>query len=115
MGFVKYVPEVPVERQEIITILPTGELSVNAGLREHFEEFASVVLLFDKKRNVIGLQLTDEGTDSIPVDIFAGKDIKFSVKGFLDHFGILYEEKRTYKARYDEDENIVEVNLNKPI
>lgn len=115
MGWTKYIPEVSLDQQEIVSILPTGEVCVNARLREHFEEFPCVVLLFDKARNVIGLQLTDEVTDSIPVDIFAGEDIKLSVKGFLDHFGIPYEKKRTYKARYDEDERIVEVNLNKPI
>lgn len=29
MAFIKYVPEVPVERQETITILPSGVLCIN--------------------------------------------------------------------------------------
>lgn len=116
MAFIKYVPEVPVERQEIITILPSGVLCINGGAKEYFEEFTSIVLLYDKERNIIGLQPTDEGIDGYPFSTDTEKDdIRFSVKDFLKHFEIPHKEKRKYRVSCNNEQDIFEIDLKKPL
>lgn len=112
-------------RRDVIRGVPDPRIGINrqgrflfnaAVIRTFVKDFKATFLLYDKKRKVIGFKLTnEEGEDTFP---FSGKGrtaVTVSGMAFLGYHGIPRGEKRTYKATWNEKEELVEIDLNKPL
>jgi len=100
-----------------ITISPVRTFWINSSAtREFFEGFRRVFLLYDRERKVIGFEPTNEQKDSYALSRNKAR-IAITVSGiaFLAYYEIPHDKTRIYKATWNDKENLVEIDLNKPI
>lgn len=88
------------ERAPIVT-LSKNSLVMNKQAREKLNAGA-IELAYDRDGNIIRIKASEDGQSVKKTKVFA--------KGFYNHFGI--EKKGKFKARYDENENALFVELN---
>jgi len=91
-----------------ISITKQGIISINKGAYHRFDlgKYNYAVLFFDPEINEVGIMLLTEPTEEGVAKIrhrqsSSGADI--SAKGFLDYFGIEYDETTRYKPDIDEE------------
>ena len=117
MAFQEYRREKREVGQPKIMILARGTFWVSASaVKKYFQNFDGVVLLFDPDRRVIGLRPTKGNKNAYSLSGGKGrKDRTFSARSFLKHYGAVHGETRSYRLRWNSQEQLVELNLNDPI
>lgn len=117
MSFEKFIPRRMSWGEPIVTISPVRTFWINASAaREFFEGFSRTFLLYDAQRRVIGFEPTNERINCFVLSRAKTREsITVSGMAFLPYHGIPSDKTRRYKAIWNDKENLVEIDLNKPI
>jgi hypothetical protein len=109
-----------------VSIRSNGTLGVSQGALNRFRLAEGdwwFQLLFDRKKQVIGLQPIDHeahGLLKLNKKLMMGRDGKKSVnawiaaKAFFDFYGIPYDDTKSYEANWDEAGKLIYIELDQP-
>lgn len=101
-----------------VSIRRNGQISLSQGAVQKFNlsEYPYVVLFYDKEEHLIGLKPTNDAEEPGAYKL-NHKGIGASVAGlaFLDYYGIDYSRSQRYEARWDEQHEMVVIDLRSPI
>ena len=117
MGFVKFTKTKSRIGTPKVSIWSRGQIGFNQGAVTHYEidkeKVSYAVLYFDKDRNMIGIELTNDATaEGASKLIFReGGGVSFSAIPFLKTFGIDYSETHQFNVEYDNKSELYVVDL----
>ncbi|OGF52719.1 MAG: hypothetical protein A2Z21_08030 [Candidatus Fraserbacteria bacterium RBG_16_55_9] len=101
-----------------VSIRRNGQISLSHGAVQKFNlaDYSHVVLFYDKDANLIGLKPTRDPEEPGAYKLNL-KGMGASVAGlaFLDYYGIDYSRSQRYEARWDEEHEMVVIDLRTPI
>jgi len=117
MVFETFIPRGGPAQEPRITILPSGVIWVNfLAKKKFFKSNRRTSLLYDKERRVIGLRPTDTPRGTYALSQSRGRNnISVSGRGFMKHFDILPDKKHAFEPRWNAENMLVEIDLNKPL
>ncbi|NDY74569.1 hypothetical protein DO021_22145 [Desulfobacter hydrogenophilus] len=99
-----------------ISIWTRGQIGFNntAMLKHKVSDFKYSILFFDKDRNRIGIELTNDGKQDGVCKLIhrKGGGVSFSARAFLNTYKIDYSETKQYNFEYDEENKMFIVDLN---
>ena len=104
MAFEVYKPRGERSEKSPLVSLSKNSLVMNNIAREKLNEPAVVELSYDKEKNTIRIKPSRDGLNVKKTKVFA--------KGFFNYFGI--SNKGRFSAVYNEVENALYVDINKP-
>jgi hypothetical protein len=87
-----------------VTLRGTGQLGFNSGAINLFglRVVSHVVLYFDQKSQVVGIELTDNGAATGAIKLMRGVGNTFvRAKNFCDRFSIDYQRSRRFDLKKD--------------
>lgn len=102
-----------------VCLFKNGSFGLNAVCRKRwFENYEYVTMYFDAERNVVGIKPTREqsvNTYCLSRGGTRGLSASFTARAFLTHWGIKTSANAHYTATWNELENLLEIDLNKPL
>lgn len=116
MAFNVFAPKRVMGREPKIAILPTGIFWINfTAAKKFFKSFKRTYLVYDKHKRLVGFRPSNEQTNTYSLSTTESRNDCFvSGSSFLHEFKIPLE-RRTYKARWNDSERLVEIDLNQPL
>jgi len=101
-----------------VSIRKNGQIGLSQGAVQQFKlsDFPYVVLFYDKDQELIGIKPTRDPEEPGAYKLnHKGSSATISGLAFLDYFGIDYSRSQRYEARWDEEHQMVVVDLRAPL
>ena len=115
MGFEKFVMKSVRTDEPMVSIHKDGIIGVNrACYLNYLSNYKLVTLFYDRERRIIGIKPTNTKKIGETYLVRTSRDgtiIKISAGAFLKYFNIDYTESKSFVARWNEEEGLVEVDL----
>lgn len=100
-----------------VAIRSSGQIGLLTGAMNRFKiekgRHKYIEFYYSEDGNAIGIKPLEEPTNSAIKLRYNGEAADISAKSFLDKYGIDYEETRRYAAEWDDEREMVIVNLDK--
>ncbi len=101
-----------------ISIRKNGQISLSQGAVQKFRltEYPYAVLFYDKEKHRIGLKPTQDPEEPGAYKLnFKGTGASVAGLAFLDYYGIDYSRSRRFEAQWDEEHEMIVIDLASPI
>lgn len=101
-----------------VSIRRNGQISLSHGAVQKFNltDYSHAVLFYDKEEHLIGLKPTQDPEEPGAYKLHhQGMGASIAGLAFLDYYGIDYSHAQRYEARWDEEHEMVVIDLRTPI
>jgi len=113
MPFEKYEGQRPRGSKNIISIRKNGQIAFNSKAVQSFDvrNYKYSFLYFDKKKNVIGIELNNsKGRGARKITMLGGTAL-ISGSAFLKHFNIDISKAKKFEPTNDNSQGMILLNL----
>lgn len=117
MSWQTVIPGRIVSHEAKITISSRGVFWISPGAaRDYLNGFNRIFVLHNKKERLIGFRPTNEQRGSFAISRRRDRnDATVSGKGTLHDLGISHEDSKSYRASWNNEEDLLQIDLSKPI
>lgn len=108
----------PAGTTPMISLRKSGSIGVNqAALDEHFSEEDGAVMYYDEETNRIGIEpVADKDADEAAYTVSkSDSGGTIAAQAFLKRYGLLPEITTQYEPTWDDDADLVSIDLDDPL